>query len=291
MQRYYSPLRYPGGKSKIVPLVKEVIKRNNLFDCEYFEPYAGGASVALELLENEYTRKIYINDIDVNIYSFWESIINNTEKFCEKIRNINIDAKEWERQREILFFSKEVSIFQRGFAAFYLNRTNRSGILKGGIIGGKKQDGIWKINARFNKEALIERIVRIAKYKNRIKIDNLDAIEFLKKYEKNISNKGIVFLDPPYFIKGKDLYLNFYNTEDHINLKNVLYKMEKAKWILTYDASEEIISIYNDKELYEYNIDYSAGIHTLGKEIIAFSKSLRLPLLELEKLQFGKSNL
>ena len=285
MQRYYSPLRYPGGKSKISPLVKEVIHKNNLFDGEYFEVYAGGASIAMDLLLNEFARRVYINDIDLNIYSFWKSIIDETDQFCELIRNTPITVQEWEIQRKRLFEDEYVTTFQRGFAAFYLNRTNISGILRGGLIGGREQTGRWKMDARFNRTALIDRIQRISRYKNRIVVDNLDAIAFLEKYKRRYSDKSLIFLDPPYYVKGKDLYLNYYNDSDHMAIESHLSSIENAKWLLTYDSVERILELYKERLLFAYKLNYSARDFSIGTEVVTFSKSTSIPFSSLEVLR------
>jgi len=288
VERYYSPLRYPGGKSKISPLVKEVIYRNNLFDGEYFEVYAGGASIAIDLLLNEFVRRVYINDIDLNIYSFWKSIAEETDQFCDLIRVIPLSVQEWETQRKRLFEDKTATTFQRGFATFYLNRTNISGILRGGLIGGRLQTGSWKMDARFNRAALIDRIQRISRYKNRIAVENLDALVFLEKYKQRYTSRSLIFLDPPYYVKGKDLYLNHYSDSDHIAIKTYLSTLEDAKWLLTYDSVDRILDIYKERRLFTYKLNYSARDSSIGTEVVTFSKSTNIPVTSLAAM--GKAH-
>ncbi len=157
---FYSPLRYPGGKTKIAPFIKELFYENNLVGMDYVEPYAGGAGAALTLLFEEYVSTITINDYDRSIYAFWHSIINNTEEFCEKISKTPIDVETWLVQKEIQKNKTNETLFSLGFSTFFLNRTNISGVIKGGVIGGKKQTGKYKIDARFNKSDLISKIHR-----------------------------------------------------------------------------------------------------------------------------------
>ncbi len=159
---YYSPLRYPGGKGRLSAYFKQIYKANSLCGGAYVEPYAGGAAVALSLLIDGYASKVIINDIDLSIYSFWHSVINKTEELCRLIRDTQVDVKTWERQRRIHKERGQHNLLELGFSTFFLNRSNRSGILDAGIIGGKSQSGKWKIDARFNKNELIKRIQRIS---------------------------------------------------------------------------------------------------------------------------------
>ena len=212
-----------------------------------------------------------INDLDRSIYAFWWSILKKTDQFIEKISRIKLNMSEWEKQKKIIM-NKRSSLFNRGFAAFYLNRTNRSGILEGGPIGGKTQSGKWKIDARFNKATLIDRIQTISRYAKRIDLYNLDGIELLKRIHKK---KNIfVYLDPPYFVKGSQLYLNYYNFEDHNKLSQFLNKNTKFNWILTYDEIEEIRKLYQKRKIKSFGLNYSAENHKRGKELIIYSDNL-----------------
>ena len=143
---FYSPLRYPGGKGKILSFMIDLIKLNKLENIEYVEPYVGGAAVALGLLLNNMVSKIYINDSDKAIYAFWDSVLNYTDEFIQKIEKTPITVEEWRIQKSIYNNIEQHSDLDIGFSAFFLNRCNRSGVLKGGIIGGYEQNGKWKID-------------------------------------------------------------------------------------------------------------------------------------------------
>lgn len=273
---HYSPLRYPGGKGKISHYFKNIIKNNLLFDCIYVEPFAGGASVALSLLFNEYASKIIINDIDRSIYAFWFSVLHHTDKLCKLIIDAPLTISMWKKQKRIQKNKDQYSLLKLGFSTFYLNRTNRSGILNAGVIGGKKQKGMWKINARFNKEDLINRIKKIALYKDRIELYNLDAVELIKKLKGKLPKKSLFYFDPPYYYKGKDLYLNHYNNDDHIEVAKQIKKIGKSKWIITYDNVKPIRNIYRDYRQLKFNINYSAGQISKGQEVMVFSDNLNL---------------
>ena len=189
---------------------------------------------------------------------------------------VNIDLVEREIQKkiqkdkDILDLTKKSDILKLGFSTFFLNRVNRSGIIRAGVIGGMKQNGNYKMNCRFNKNNLIERIKEIDKYKKKIEFYNLDAIDFLKKIENK--KKIFIFFDPPYFQKGKDLYTNFYMIEDHINLAKHISNL-KQDWITTYDNTEEIKEIYSKFQIKEFDILYSLEKKRKAKEILICKKN------------------
>ncbi len=274
---FYSPLRYPGGKNKLAKFVALICKKNNI-DGHYVEPYAGGASVALFLLLNGYVKEITINDFDRSIYAFWYSIINDTEKFCRKIKNTEITIENWKKFKKIQENKNKASIFELGFSTFFLNRTNRSGIIDGGIIGGLNQKGDYKINCRFNKNALIERIKFIAIHRKNIHLYNLDALKLIKKIQKNRSNKStIYYFDPPYFLKGQSLYINYYKPKDHKEVSDEIKKIKNSNWIVSYDNVPEIKSLYRGVKKKEYSFFHTAHQAKEGREILFFDKNLKVP--------------
>ncbi|PAW34910.1 DNA methyltransferase [Pantoea vagans] len=285
---FYTPLRYPGGKGKLSYYLKEVIQHNSLLDCHYIEPFAGGAGVALELLMQEYVSKITINDYDPAIYSFWHSILNNSDDFCEKIECTEITMETWYQQREILRSNNYDDRLILGFAAFFMNRTNRSGILNAGVIGGKEQAGKWKLDVRFNKPDLIKRIKKIAGYKDRIFIKNEDTLDLLINLSLKSHENTFMYLDPPYYVKGQELYRNFYEHQDHVDIKNQLIKMPVLHWVATYDNTKEIKEIYTNQTLIDFDLQYSAQSKRVGSEVIIFSENLEVPTRELGKKHNSK---
>lgn len=274
---FYSPLRYPGGKGKLAPFMKQLILDNNLSDGVYVEPFAGGGATALALLFEEYVSRIIINDIDRSIYAFWYSILNFTEQFCESIQHTDVTLEVWESQKRIQENKNSEDLLKLGFSTFFLNRTNRSGIINGGVIGGQKQDGEWKIDVRFNKEDLIRRIKKIAYYKNRIDLYNIDVIKIVEDVLPNLPENTLVYLDPPYYVKGQKLYVNFYTPEDHRILKDYITNNINQKWILTYDATDPILNLYADYRPIKYNLNYSAGRKNKGTEVMFFNPDVVIP--------------
>jgi len=271
--RYLSPLRYPGGKALLAPAISAIIADNGYSDAYYAEPFAGGAGAALDLLFSEKVWKILLNDADYHIYAFWQSILNETELFCKKIKTVPLTVAQWKKQKRIFDNYNDYSLFDVGFATFYLNRTNRSGILDGRPIGGLEQKGKWKIDARFNRKDLISRIVKIAYYKERIIISNLEARLFLK-YLNTLTKNIFVYLDPPYYKPGPELYLNFYTPYEHKLLAQYVQKYLRHPWIITYDNTKEITELYKTQKSLAFELAYSANSHKKGREIMIFCHEL-----------------
>lgn len=289
MSKFVSPLRYPGGKLKVVDYIKQLMEVNDLMGGTYIEPYAGGASVALSLLFGKYAGKIKINDKDRAIYAFWYSVLNETEELCRMINDVPVTMNTWQTQRELQKHKEEADLLELGFSTFFLNRTNRSGILNGGVIGGKEQQGTWKIDARFNKKDLIERIEHVAGYADLIELTNMDAVALIKRYKRTPAAKTFCYLDPPYYVKGQDLYLNYYRDEDHHDIAKAIKKF-KGQWIISYDAVDFISELYKDYRQKEYYLSYSAGNPAKGKEIMVYSNGLVIPEAEIVKFKRDKNH-
>jgi len=261
-----SPLRYPGGKLKVANYVKSLFMLNGLMDGDYAEPYAGGCSVALSLLFGKYASRIFINDKDPDVYAFWHSVLNETKALIELIDTAEVTIEAW-REMRLFFDNREENhtLLQRGFAAFYMNRTNRSGILEGGVIGGQEQDGDWKVNARFNRKELIQRIKKIANHRGRIFLSNMDAQDFLAKVVPTMRKKSLIYLDPPYYKKGQGLYPNAYGPEEHEAVAHDVAKLT-IPWLVSYDNTPEIIELYEDYQAIEYNLYHSAANHVATED-------------------------
>ena len=275
--RFYSPLRYPGGKGKISKYFKDILIKNKLYNPIYVELYAGGASVALSLLIDGYVSKVIINDFDRSIYAFWHSVLYDTEKFCDIIEKTPVNLRVWEKQKEIQKRKEEVDLLELGFSTFFLNRTNRSGIIMAGVIGGRKQLGKWKIDARYNKTDLITRIRKIASFKNTIELHNEDAIKLLSKLSKSLPKNTLFYLDPPYHVKGKDLYFNYYTDKEHRDISEAINKLNKHRWVITYDNTSLIRELYEPyKQKIKYSLRYSAGMNKTGEELIIFSNNMQI---------------
>lgn len=276
--RFGSPLRYPGGKGSLTNFMKLVMQENNLLDCHYVEVYAGGAGIAWKLMLDEYVQQVHINDVNKALIAFWKSILETTDELCRLIVDTPITVEEWYKQRNIQNNPHQYSQLEIGFSTFFLNRTNRSGILKGGIIGGKEQAGRWKIDARFKKSDLIARIQRIAKYADRVQVYNLDAAKFIKTILPSLPTNTLIYLDPPYYNKGQDLYENRYTPKEHGKIAKLVSAITQP-WLVSYDGCPEVANLYKDYESIYYHINYSARNRYAGSEVIFFSPNLTVPAI------------
>lgn len=277
-----SPLRYPGGKAVLSDFLASTVALNGIEDCVYCEPYAGGAGAAINLLLAGKVSRIVLNDADPSIWSFWTAILDHTEEFIRRVRNTEVTVKEWNRQRQI-YLEQPNRIVDLGFAAFFLNRCNRSGIMtNGGVIGGLDQQGKWKISARYNPTTLIGRIERIAALREQIRVHKLDAIDFLKReiVTQRNRDKYFIYLDPPYYVKGSRLYLNYYDPDDHTKLASYLRRLKRTHWLVTYDNAPQIRELYLSRgfDVHAFQLHYSAAVSKEGSEIMIASDGLELPI-------------
>ena len=277
MSRYKTPLRYPGGKQKLAPFISEIISENNLDGGHYVEPYAGGAGIAIELLLSGKVKHIHLNDSCSGVYAFWKSVLSNSEELCRRISRASLTIAEWRRQKEIFSKQSEFDQIDVGFSVFYLNRCNRSGILSGGVIGGLKQDGEWKMDARFPRNELIGRIEAIASRKSAITLKNLDAEKFIIKYIPKLPKNTLVYCDPPYFRKADRLYLNHYDPNDHERIAQVIQRELKHRWVVSYDGAPEILKHYSRRRSFLYSLQYNAVKAYKGTEVFFFSDGIWLP--------------
>lgn len=266
-----TPLRYPGSKNKIRGYLQHLVEVNGTKT--YIEPYVGGGSVAMRLLLDGVVDRVVINDFDRSVYAFWHSVFFNTDVLVDKIRRTSITIDEWHKQRKILTEGTE-DLVNLGFAMLFCNRTNRSGILTAGVIGGLEQKGNYKLDCRFNKEKLIKMIEELSLYKGRVEVHNKDAVELLTSGKYDLKD-ALIFLDPPYFDKGRRLYVKSYTTDCHVGLAKMLKgSLQGAKWVLTYDKVPDISKLYEGIDSLEFCLHYSANKRVVGTEIMYFSNNL-----------------
>lgn len=283
--RYSSPLRYPGGKSRIANFIKLLMAKNGLVGGEYAEPYAGGAGVALFLAIEGYARRVHINDLDQAIYAFWHAVVKSPDALCELIKNTEVTIDEWKRQKAIQQELRKTSLnkeelLRLGFSTFFLNRTNRSGIIRGGgVIGGLEQNSKWGIDSRYYADTLIERIKRIANHRDLIRIYNWDAVKFLRKKVPQLPGRSLIYLDPPYVENGDNLYQNDYTFKDHRDVAEAVHETS-ASWIVSYDNSKSVNDLYKNYDSIVYDLSYSARRRYQGSEIMFMSNDLTLPEFE-----------
>ena len=273
-----SPLRYPGGKRKVANFVKLLVLENDLTGTEYVEPYAGGSAVALSLLFEGYVEHIHINDIDRSVFAFWTAVLDEPEELCRRIRDTPVDIEEWHRQRSVQT-ADDPDMRELAFSTFFMNRCNRSGIIAGGVIGGKAQGGAWKLDARYNVTELVRRIEKIARFRHRISLTNLDAYLFLKPWTEDGVTQALIYLDPPYYVKGEGLYQNFYEHSDHVAMARLVRGL-RVPWMVSYDAAPEILGMYKKSRALRYSLRYSAADRYSGPEVMFFAKGMVVPEVE-----------
>lgn len=275
--RYLSPLRYPGGKARLAPFFARLINAQDPVPTHYAEPYAGGAGAALRLLTDGVVEHVHLNDINAGIAAFWRTITtpDTARTFCDLIEDTPVTVEQWHHQRSI-YQSRQGDDLTLGFATFYLNRTNRSGILDARPIGGLEQTGRWGIDARFNKPALIERVKAVAALGERIHVTELDGLDFLSTMEP-LKDDVLVYADPPYVEQGGNLYLHAFGKEDHEHLAGHLLQA-LYPWLLTYDDKKVIWDeLYGQARCATFDIAHTAAIQHVGRETIVYGPTLEVP--------------
>ncbi|MEP3422935.1 MAG: DNA adenine methylase [Erythrobacter sp.] len=276
-----TPFRYPGGKAFIADMLRSRIEDWISGDAEYAEPFAGGAGAAIRLLADGVVRRIRINDADVRIHAAWDAIINQTDRFIETMEACDLSVDEWRVQADLVKNpSHATSNFDLGFATFFLNRTNRSGIILGaGPIGGYEQTGKWKLDARFNKKALAKRIEWLGSRSSQITLSCKDGISFLRQASKRqYAERTFFFVDPPYVQAGSRLYLNAMNEAKHRRLAEILQSGALRHWFVTYDQAPLIEDVYSQAGMSTIEVPYS--LQARRKE----SERMVVPSWKLESL-------
>lgn len=254
---------------------KHIIETNDLLDGTYVEPFVGGGSVALSLLLNDYVSRIVINDKDRSIFAFWHTVLNDAEWLCREVSDTPVDMDVWRRQKAVQANKEDADLRELGFSTFFLNRTNRSGIIKGGVIGGNDQTGNYLIDARFNKTDLVARIERIAEYADRIELHNEDAVALLESTKDTMPPRTLYYLDPPYYEKGPGLYMNYFTEEDHRKIAETITHIKCGEWVVTYDNHPVISELYSKYRQKEFSLNYSLSNGKRGDEIMIYSNNLK----------------
>lgn len=279
MSPFLSPLRYPGGKARFSPFISSLIRVQIPRSIHYAEPFAGGAGAALRLLADEVVRTVFINDLSPGIAAFWRALFSQPDIFSKRVENAKVTVDEWYAQRRVFLNPGDHDDMDLGFATFFMNRCNRSGILGARPIGGLNQDGKWKIDARFNRADLADRIRFLGSFRRRVHVSQLDGRAFLSTLEE-MGSKVFVYVDPPYIGQGDDLYLNSLTSQDHAELARQLVK-SNCPWMLTYDVHDKVSNdLYDGLRIAQFSIKHTAQKQHVGRELLVFS-----PLVKVESIQ------
>jgi DNA adenine methylase len=276
MPRSLSPLRYPGGKTKIYEKVKKLIEVNELDNRTYVEPFAGGFGIGIALLCGNVVKSAVLNDFDSHIYHFWSAVFFHTDDLLKKIIDTPITLKEREKQN-MIYSDPTSDDVSDGYATLFLNRVNFSGIITGGPLGGLSQSSAYKIDCRFNKREIAKKIERIALLKDRVELYNYDARKLITIHLRRRIGTSFFYIDPPYVLNGRRLYANYFNEVDHRNLARIIAKyLSKTQWVVTYDDCDLIHEIYTQYYMERYGIQHNAGGTVRGKEIVISNISKNL---------------
>lgn len=277
---YLSPLRYPGGKARLAPFIAALIRAQPRRPKLYAEPFAGGAGAALKLLVDEVVEGIRINDLNPGIAAFWRCVFHETEAFVRKLERATVSIPAWQRHRRIYLTPDGRTDLELGFATFFLNRCNRSGILTARPIGGLEQNGAWKIDARYNAQRLAERVRYVGEFRDRVEVTQLDARDFIATQSRH-ADDVLLYVDPPYIVQGDDLYLDRLSYADHQGLAKVL-DGSPVRWFMTYDCDDRITDdLYPNLRCAQFNIKHTAQIQHVGSEYMVFAENVVVPHLDI----------
>jgi DNA adenine methylase len=242
----------------------------------YVEPFAGGAGAALRLLYEEQVDRIVLNDLNPGIAAFWRAVFYHTAELVERVHTCELSIDAWHGYRQ-QYRSGEGLDVELGFATLYLNRTNRSGILEAGPIGGLQQAGRWKLDVRFNRQDLATRIKLLGAYRDRVEVHQQDALELLAALD---TRDALLYVDPPYLLQGDELYMNTLDWTDHQRLGELLRRKHR-RWMLTYDVDPRVPDVlYKRLRCAQFSIKHTAALQQLGTEYAVFSDSLRVKTLD-----------
>jgi DNA adenine methylase len=265
--------RYPGGKKRfknfIIPYIRKFLVNN---DYEYVEPFFGGGSVGIFVLNN--INKICINDKDESLCCLWNSIIHKPNELIDLINEFNPKKEDFFDIKKILIENKDCGIdnLEIGFKKLIIHQISYSGLgtKAGGPIGGKSQKSKYSVDCRWNPVNLKKEIKKISKLFNRVDIRNGKCTNF--DFEKILSNKtkSFFYLDPPYFIKGRELYEESFNGQDHVRLMKNLRQNENP-WLLSYDNCSYVRDLYDWAIIQEIDINYTINTIREKKELLICS--------------------
>lgn len=279
-----SPLRYPGGKALLAGYIADVLEAHLLVGCTFYEPYLGGASVSLELLgKGSISNAVWV-ERDPLVYAFWRSVLTDPDGLCAAIDDLDVSIETWEgfqHYREVRTpRTRKYSVLELGVAGLFFNRTNFSGIIGAGPIGGRSQSSKYGIDCRFNKERIKEQIRSVSTYSDLITIHYDDAVDFMRKNSEALST-GFCFtyIDPPYYSQGRKLYRYFYEEQHHIDLADFIGK-QGYPWLISYDDHARIKELYAENRIQPIYLDYNVKSSKRATELLISNIEIPPPVYD-----------
>lgn len=260
-----SPLRYPGSKRRLANYIAHTLELNDLEPQLYVEPFAGGASVALQLLTEERVEQIILADLDPLVAAFWQTVFWDTEWLVHRVRRIAVTVRNWRHFHRAIPRTRR----ERAIACLFLNRTSYSGIMAhdAGPIGGYQQASAYAIDCRFPRERLVDRIRAVGALRDRVahvwscswqqtlaRVERMQAVGTLPKRD------AFYYLDPPFFEKASALYAKWFTDDDHKTFRDRVLRIRRAKWLISYDAAPRVRELYGERAMHvRVEQLYSAG--------------------------------
>lgn len=244
LKKRLSPYRYPGGKSKVIDYLYWHLesKKTGVL----ISPFTGGGSFELAMLEAGVVDKIHMNDLDPGVFSFWWVLKHMPFELINRIEEkLPTHEEYFQAQQLIKNDYKHADLIEAAWASFLVNRLAYSGVFKANPLGGKFGTSNDLLQ-RWNPHDLVKRINKIHSMADQIKVTQLPAIELIE--ESYWNENATLFIDPPYVVKGKDLYHCYFTEDDHIELSQILDSLHMgfpgADVVVTYDYCELLNTLY-----------------------------------------------
>jgi DNA adenine methylase len=255
--------RYPGGKSRIAhQIVKEM---GNIQ--EYREPFFGGGSIGLEVLESlPLGADVWVNDKYPPLASLWKMIIEDPYPLMDRISEYVPTVDDFFRIKQIFLGMPEIlSEEERAMMCLVLHQISFSGlgVKAGGPIGGKTQKGTYKVDCRWSPRTLNAKILKAHRLFQRANV-TCTAVDYVRLLE-DATPQTTVYLDPPYYVRGNDLYQEPFSVQDHEELAVILRGLD-CKWFISYDDCPEIRDLYSWAKIIEFKRQYA--IKNAKREVV-----------------------
>jgi DNA adenine methylase len=262
--RQYSPFRYPGGKTWLVPWVRQWLHSLPAKPVEFIEPFVGGGSISLTVAFEDLADHVLMIELDDQIAAVWRTILSrNREWLAERIVRFKLS---YATAIDVIKTSA-TSTRQKAFQTLVKNRTYHGGILANGSGLLKHGENGKGIHSRWYPQTLYKRIMDIGKVAHRMTFAEGDGIEAIRRYA-NIEH-GVFFIDPPYTAGGKKAGKRLYRfcDLDHSELFRVVSTV-RGDFLMTYDDAPEVEELARTYGFDTYRVPMKGTHHILYKELL-----------------------